>query len=387
MRLFPGMLLALAGHVLTTPLPAEEALKGWAQWLGPMRTGHTAEPSGQWPPRKLWQRSFGESDGSPIVVNGKIYLTTLDGERTKVTCVEAATGEVVWQGHSPGGRYGRHSTGDKGFYVGPLSTPACDGSRLFTLSVDGDLWCWDVATGRKKWSLNLYENYRMGPRKHIRDYGYTGSPLLHGPNVWVEVGGTRGAVMAFDRETGRETAAWGEGQVGHSGGPTAPDARVFFGIDKLWIEGREIPWPTQYACNISTPAVSGNLVVASAAYNLRRTVCYRDGKEIWRSKYHCKTTSPVIHPGAGQVYLPEVGRCLDLETGEPLWTFPRASSVIVTGDDRLIVFDRVIRLLDLKGTVLHELETIDKEWPSGAFGEGYLIFKHRSTVVCYSVAG
>jgi len=93
----------------------------------------------------------------------------------------------------------------------------------------------------------------------------------------------------------------------------------------------------------------------------------------------------VINAKAGHVYLPEVGRCLDLATGEPSWTFPRASSVIVTGDDKLIVFDRTIRLLDLEGKVLHEVESIDKQWPSGAFGEGYLVFKNRGTVVCYSV--
>ncbi len=359
--------------------------RSWPQWLGPRRTGHTALPSGKWPPRKLWEKDFGDSDSSPIIVNGRIYLTTLEGINTGVKCVDAETGNLVWQGTTPGGRYARFSTGDKQSYSGPLSTPACDGSLLFTLSVDGDFQCWDAAGGEKKWATNLYDQYKMGKRDHIRDYGYASSPMLSGTDVLIEVGGNQGAVMAFDRESGRATGGWGKGQIGHSGGPAGPDGKVFFGLNHLSVDGQQIPWRTDYACNIATPAVSGAYVICTSAYNMRRTVCYRNGKELWTSKFHCKTSSPVIHPAEGHVYLPEAGKCLDLKTGEVRWTFPRAVNIVVTGDGKLIHFDREIRLTNLKGEVLHRVPAIDRQWPGGAFGDGYLVFKNRSTVLCYSV--
>ena len=52
---------------------------------------------------------------------------------------------------------------------------------------------------------------------------------------------------------------------------------------------------------------------------------------------------------------------------------------------KLILFDREIRLLDFNGKELHKIEAIDKKWSSGAFGEGFLVFKNRDSVVCYGV--
>ena len=189
---------------------ADQLSKSWPQWLGPERTGHSGSVSGKWPPVKLWEKKFGSSDSSPIIVNGRLFLTTLDGNQTLVKCVDAKSGKVVWEGSTPGGRYGRHSVGDKEHYMGPLSSPACDGKIVFTLSIDGDLQAWSAATGKKGWGFNLYDRYKMGKRRHIRDYGYTSSPVLIGSNVVVEVGGNKGAVMSFDRKTGRENGSLGE---------------------------------------------------------------------------------------------------------------------------------------------------------------------------------
>lgn len=359
----------------------------WNQWQGPERNGHTPQPSGTWPPGKLWERRLGESDSSPIIRDGAVYVTTLKGNRTEVHCVDARTGKTRWTGTTPGGRYGRHADGDKNSYCGPVSTPACDGERLFTVSIDGDLRCWDARTGEGRWGFNLYARYRMGKRKHNRDYGYATSPLLLRDHVVVEVGGIEGAVMKFDKRSGKKADAWGSGQVGHSSGPAGPDGRVFFGLDRLWIGDLGIPWKTDFACNIGMPAVAGDRVICSSAYDVSRTRCFVKGREAWSVKTHDKVRSLVIHERAGIVILPGAGTVLDLKDGSPRWRFRRSTNVIVTGDDRLIAFGDSIRLLDLQGEMISEVRGIRQGWPGGAFGEGFLVFKNRDTVVCYSVGG
>ncbi len=378
-----GMLLALAACLcLPSTLPAES----WPQWAGPTRNWRTTEPAGEWPPVKLWHKTIGDGDGSPIIVDGRVYYTSLDGDRTAVSCLDAETGEVLWTQTSPGGRYGRYARGDKNAYCGPLSTPACDGRLVFTLSVDGDLACWDVHDGKPQWGFNLYDRYRMGTRDHIRDYGYAGSPMLAGDDIYVEVGGNRGAVMAFRKTDGRVTDTWGTGQIGHSSGPAGPGGRVFFGLDYLWIGERKIPWRTDCACNIATPAVSGPYVVCTSGYNMIRTNCYENGREKWSVRFHEKSHSPAIHEEKGNVYLTGRGLCLNLDDGEAKWRFGTCSSVVITGDHKVIVFGNTLQLFDANGNRLHEVKDVPRKgWPSGAFGEGKILCKNRSTLVCYAL--
>ena len=362
-----------------------EALTGWPQWMGPFRNWSSTEASGQWPPKKKWEVQVGESDSSPILVGGKVYVTVLEAGKTTVKCLDAETGRAVWSKQDLGGRYGRFHRGDEGNYFGPLSTPACDGTLLFTLSVDGDLSCWDAASGEKKWGFNLYERYQMGTRKHNRDYGYTSSPLLLGSTIAVEVGGNHGAVMAFRKSDGAEAGSWGSGQVGHSSGPSGPDGKVFFGLNFLWVNGTSIPWPTNFACNIATPAVSGNKVVCTSGYQIHKTAMFENGVQQWTSGRHDVVRSPVIYKD--NVFIPGGNvACLNLATGKEKWNAPGAGCVIVTGDGKLITQGAALRLLDAEtGKELSSLDGVPNGWPSAAFGEGKIICKSRSSVACYEV--
>jgi outer membrane protein assembly factor BamB len=366
-------------------LAGEPASPGWSQWAGPTRNWRTTDPSGQWPPKKLWEKGFGESDNSPIIVGGRIYVSTLVNNKTAVRCIEAATGKVLWEGTTPGGRWGRFHAGDEGAYVGPLSTPACDGTRLFTLSIDGDLQCWDAKTGEKGWGFNLYDKYKEGRRKSDHDYGVTTSPMLLGDNVLLEVGGDKGAVMAFRKTDGSEAGAWGKGQGGHSSGPSGADGKVYLGINALWIKDASFPWSVSYSCCIPMPGFDGDYVVATSSYNISKTCCYLDGKLKWESRINEKVHSPVVDVKHSNVYLPGVGQCISLEKGERKWSFGNSTGVILTGDEKLIVFGSSLRLFDLQGKKLSEVPGIPSNWSTGAFADGTIVCKSRDKVVVFSV--
>jgi len=286
--------------------------------------------------------------------------------------------------------------------------------------VDGDLRCWDAGRGGQPvWAGNLYDTYKVRRRpdvgRGIRDYGYTGSPLVRGGVVIVEVGADEGTVMAFDKTTGRRRWASAlTGPAGHTGGPVpltlrGMDCLATLTLTRLVVmradagqEGKTLAaWPrrTDYACNIATPAVAGSQVVLTSSYNQSNTALLEvsaDGvRRKWTSRRNALVSSPVIHKG--RVYVTGGSlMCLELATGELKWrggSFGHGSCLI-TGDDRLIAFGRGrLVLLGASGREgnYRELARVDQVvpktcYPHVALADGILVCKDLAgNLACYSV--
>ena len=349
------------------------AAEDWPHWRGPNRDGTTGEDSGwqsgAWPPaKKLWQVNVGQGSTSPIVVGERLYTAGWQDDRDIVQCRDVRTGKVVWQQAYPCPLYGRKSEGDKGIYAGMCSTPEFDPQTgfLYTLSIDGDLHCWDTnKQGRRVWGLNLYDQFDPPKRARVnrsgrRDYGYTSAPLIYEDSLIVEVGAAAGTLMAFDRRKGKPL--WGSKSnvsAGHTGGPVRIDvegvpcvaAHTFAGLLVVRLDKRRAgetvatyPWKTDFANNIATPAVHENNIVLTSAYNHYKIARLRitlDGCEkVWEQDFASKVCSPVIVDG--RVYWAfQKLYCLDFETGELQWQggpFGAPGSCIATADDRLIVW-------------------------------------------------
>ncbi len=232
--------------------------------------------------------------------------------KDRLVCLDAGTGKPLWNVSYNCPRYGRHATGDQGLYSGPTATPEYDEKigYLYTLSTDGDLNCYNTkANGRKIWGLNLYEKYHVPQRPKVnrsgrRDYGYTSSPLVHNDWVIVEVGAAAGSLIAFDKRTGKERwTSEANDLAGHTGGlvPISMEgipcvaAMTFRGLLVTRIdtgnEGKTVakyPWTTDFANNISTPAVFKNFVVITSGYNhhaiCKLEVTLRGPRKIWQQK-------------------------------------------------------------------------------------------------------
>lgn len=355
--------------VLPTAVRAED----WPHWRGAERDGVVAEQSGwtarSWLGREpAWTRNVGEGGTSPIVVKGRLYTMGWSGGRDSVFCLDAATGSVVWTAGYASPRHGRHATGDEGLYAGPSSTPEFDPQTgyLYTLSLDGDLNCWDTnSEGRRVWRLNLYDEYQVPRRPKIgrqglRDYGYTTAPLVYGEWVIVEVGDDDGNLMAFAKTTGkRQWTSHCKDAAGHTGGlvPMTLEGVPCVGVLTLrnllvarldrGHEGQTVAqyeWATEFANNIATPAVAGDSVLITSGYNhesiCRLKITLGGARKVWEQPYHSKTCSPVIF--RGHVYWAfQKLHCLEFETGEQRWeggSFGDAGSCVATGDGKLLVW-------------------------------------------------
>lgn len=421
--------------VLTVLLSAAAADSAdWPHWRGLNRDDISSEPSGwdgkTWIKGEAWKASVGEGSSSPLVVDGRVYLTGWANNQDTIFCLDAGTGKERWRQSYKSPRYGRHALGDQKLYSGACSTPEYDLATglLFTLGVDGDLKAWDTRNkGRHVWSLNLYDKYEAQRRPEVavrkktrRDYGYMSSPLVAESQLLVEVGGKTGNLVAFDTRTGRQL--WESenlDEAAHTGGPVPIIVQGVPCVAVLTLRnlvvtridaanaGRTVatyPWTTDFANNISTPAVSGDSVIITSAYNhyamCRVKVTLKGATKVWENKEIASgVCSPLIHDG--RIYWAWRGvHCLDFVTGKELWSGGKVGSqgsCILTGDDRLIVYANkgTLSLVETAkrspkkyvqvatSTVLSKTDA----WPHVVFSDGRLICRDRNgNVRCMTVS-
>lgn len=348
----------------------------WPHWRGPHRNGFVDEPSGWEPGRRwcadkpLWQVNVGQGSTSPLVVDGRVYVMGWRDQRDIVQCLNAATGSVIWRVDYASTDYGRYAIGDKYFYGGPTSTPEYDTATglLYTLSVDGELRCWDTTRGGELlWRVNLYDRYGVPQRKKLtrhghRDYGYTSAPYVHHDWVIVEVGAPKaGNVIAFDKRSGEERwRSESRDPAGHAGGFVPLQVGgvaclAHMSQKHLLVTALDgdrpgklvgaVPWVTDYANSVASPGVLGSQLFPTSNYNVnaiaRIDVTAMGAKEVWRQPHPSKVCSPVVIEN--EVYF--VWRdfwCIDRRTGEVKWrakrTFGDPGSLIVTSDRRLVAW-------------------------------------------------
>lgn len=412
-------------------LPAALVAADWPHWRGPARNGLSPEPSGfrdgRWSIDKpAWRINVGKGCSSPLAIGDKLYITGWKAGKDVVACLDAATGKQVWSQSYPCPQFGRKALGDQNQYAGPSSTPEYDAAtgHLFTLSIDGDLHCWDTKRqGAKVWGLNLHAKYKVHQRPQVassghRDYGFTTAPLVHGDWLVIEVGAAEGTVIAFDKRTGKEV--WRselQEPAGHTGsvvpmtveGMPCVAVLTHFHLAVMRLdkgnEGKTVarhPWVTEFANSIATPAALGPYVLITSAYN-RMTICKlkittKGAEKVWEAKYPSGVCSPIIHKG--RVYLAwKTIRCLDFDTGKLIWSgenIGTPGSCIVTADERLIVWGKSGELFlvetaersPAKFTLLaHNNQVLsDLAWPHVVLANGRLYCKDRGgNLVCFKL--
>jgi outer membrane protein assembly factor BamB len=418
--------------ILLASTVAESA--DWPHWRGPGRNDISEEPSGwdgkSWIKGEVWKASVGEGSSAPLVVGGRVYLTGWSKNEDTIVCLDAGTGREQWRQSYKSPRYGRHAVGDQRLYSGACSTPDYDAATglLFTLGIDGDLNAWDTrGKGRNVWSLNLYDKYKAQRRPEVavrkktrRDYGYMSSPFVSGNQLIVEVGAKTGNLVALDKQTGRELwKSESRDEAGHTGGPVPISVQGIPCVAVLTLRnlvvtridgsnaGKTVavfPWTTDFANNISTPAVSGDSVIMTSAYNqyamCRVKVTLQGATKVWENKEVASgVCSPLIH--AGRVYWAWRGvHCLDFATGKELWFGGKVGSqgsCILTSDDRLIVYANkgslslveTAKRAPKKYTQVAAESVLSKTdaWPHVVLSNGRLICRDRNgSVRCMAVS-
>jgi hypothetical protein len=260
---------------------AEEA--AWLRWSGPHGDFVSAETgwSSDWPDdglKQVWKAEIGIGFSSVTIADGLLYTMGRAGEEDAVYCLDADTGEEKWSYKYAAPLFDNLHEG------GPGATPTIDGQRVYTLSRDGKLFCFDRINGKLVWSASVNETVGIA----APEWGFTTSPLIVGEKLLIEAG----CIVAFDKTDGKEIwQTQTERRPGY-GSPVVFEHQgeqlvTSLSNDALQVvklaDGEEIasyPWETSFATSSSTPIVSGDKIFISTGYGKGCVLLQLSGGEL-----------------------------------------------------------------------------------------------------------
>jgi outer membrane protein assembly factor BamB len=340
----------------------------WPQWLGPERDGVWRETGviDKFPaagPKVRWRVPIGPGYGGPAVAHGRVYVMdrmlakgasnpknlmktgNIPGTE-RILCLNASDGSIIWK-HEYDCPY------TISYPTGPRTTPTVQSNRVYTLGAQGNLLCLDADTGKPEWSHDLKKEYGAKPPF----WGFSSSLLLDGQRVISMVGGKGHAVVAFDKDSGKQL--W-QALDSPNAGYCPPMIYEFAGkrqlitwdpiaVSALDPETGHVNWSqpiaTYSGMSISTPRKAGDSLFLTGYANIAILLHLQADKADVAWKASKKTglysvfSTPFVEDG--YVYGAHTDgklACIKLDTGERVWETmaPNNGKKAPSGDPFLI---------------------------------------------------
>jgi outer membrane protein assembly factor BamB len=353
--LLAAALLGAAGQDVS---PVASAKGDWPQILGPNRNGIYTGPEivSSFPrsgPPPLWKRDVGAGFAGPSVAGDRVILFHRVNNRETVEAMDANTGKTIWTFD-----YATSYRDDFGFDEGPRAIPVIAGGRVFTHGADGMLHAVDFASGKMQWSIDTRKVFEA-PKGY---FGVASSPVVDGTRVLVNVGGTKGGIVAFDAASGKTSWTATADEPSYSAPIVADIAgqhtAVFFtrtglvAVDpatgKVLYQFR---WRARQAAsvNAATPIVAGDRIFLSASYGTGAVllqVANNAVKPIWSGDESMSNhySTSVLKDGYlygfdGRQEFGQTLRSVELATGKVMWNVDGfgAGTLLIAGDTLVIM--------------------------------------------------
>lgn len=376
----------------------------WPCWRGP-RHDSTAEslpiaPSSTF--HELWKRNIGIGFSSIVSVDGQVWTIGNVDDRDVVICVNVETGEPLWRHDYPA------PLDPNLFEGGPTSTPTFSNGQLFTISRRGDVFCFAADSGQVRWQINLHDTLELD----IPSWGFSGSPLVHGDNVIVNVGSSG---VALDRSTG--AVVW-KSDNSEEAGYSTPLPFSHNGRDLVLIMSSKTAncldpatgisvwkhrWITRYGVNAADPYPFEGHAFLSSGYGKGSALLKLTAdapEELWRSRDLRNQLSPgILHEGHVYAVDGDAGDdcelvCFSLEMQKRAWSFADlgAATLIRSSDNLLVLSEKgelVIAPISTEkfAPIVRQQVTDGRCWTMPALANGRLYVRNAAgTVTCLELA-
>lgn len=357
-------------------IPTSILASDWPEFRGPTQNGLSTETDlpVQWNTEKniAWQQAIpGSGWSSPVVVDGRVYLTTATGTIEENNVVLHAL-------------------------------------------------CLDATDGHTLWDSELFQ-----PKKetigelHGKNSLASPTPIVAGSKLFVHFGHMGTAALDLDGKVLWKTAVVFQARHGNGGSPTLVDDTLIFncdGTDEQFVAALdastgELKWKhprgsaVQYPFSFCTPQlieVDGERQVISPGSGFVGAYDPRDGRELWRVEYgegHSVIPRPVF--AHGLVYIssgfiranllaidPHAAKG-DVTASHVTWQYdqgvPTIPSLLVVGDEIYFVSEKgVATCLDAHSGKVHWTERLGGNFsssPISAEGRIYFVNEDATTFV------
>jgi outer membrane protein assembly factor BamB len=278
----------------------------WPQFRGPNSSGvGEGKPPVNFGPDQnvLWKTALGPGLSSPIIWEGRIFLTEFDRATRQLStlCIDRHTGKILWRRSVSPERIEKvHAISSPA-----AATPATDGERVYVYFGSYGLLCYDL-DGNQKWErrLPLPEN----------PYGATASPILAGELLVLNHQGKDSYLLGVNRRDGHTVwktdrsmfqygwstpVHWrhdGIDEIVVLGGDFQPNQRLMAynladGAERWWVGG--LP-----PCGKSTPVIGDGLLFLAAPDIILETAAERQNPDR-AAQFYANNSSRVmaLRPG------------------------------------------------------------------------------------------
>lgn len=193
---FRYMLMPFCFLIATLSTLSAHSGDDWSRFRGPNGSGlATAKnlPTTFGPDNNVvWKTELPAGHSSPIISNGRIFLTGFAGDSLITFCLEQKTGEILWQRLAPQKQIKKIDARNNA----ASPTPVADGKNVFVFFADYGLISYDF-DGKLRWEIPL------GPFENV--YGMGASPILSGNNVVLVCDQNLNShIVAFDKDSGKQ---------------------------------------------------------------------------------------------------------------------------------------------------------------------------------------
>jgi outer membrane protein assembly factor BamB len=388
----------------------------WPQWRGANHDGISTETGllKEWPqggPKLAWKvHGLGAGYSSVSIFGNRIYTAGDKGDQSFVQALNLDDGKPVWSA-----KLGKAGLLGNPEFEGPRATPTTDGAQVVAVSQWGDLVCFQTDTGKELWRKDYVRDFG-GERP---DWGYAESPLIDGDKVVITPGGSGGALVALNKQTGAvlwrskeftDPAHYSSIIIAEPGGVRQYIQLTAANVAGIAASDGKLLWKAPRKGStavIPTPVYDDGFVYVTSGYgagcSLFKITC--DSGKFSAAQVYANRVMVNHHGGVIKMgdyvygYSDSKGwTCQDFKTGVAKWQekqkLDKGSLVYADGHFYLRQEDKkgTVALIDASPEGYHEHGRFDQpdrsdknSWPHPVVAGGKLYLRDQDVLLCYDV--